>query len=72
MVLRDENVGRHPEAYGLMRPVVMVDFATSHGGHQPGEHDGLRDGYAAPRISYHRLYVSLDDWLAAGNADPRS
>ena len=70
-IISDENVRYHDAAYGLKRPVVMAEMPVVTGGHNPGEHDGIRDGYAAPNTSWLRVYASLEDWLAAGNEDPR-
>ena len=69
-IIKDENVGKHEAAAGLDKPVVLAQVSFCHGGHEPGDHDGIRDGYLAPRMEYKRIYCSLADWLAAGNPHP--
>ena len=73
MVLKDEHLQYHPAASGLERPVVMWDTTVEVApGHHPGEHDGIRDGYAPPQRVFRRIDCSLAEWLEAGNPDPRA
>ena len=42
-------------------------------GHQPGEHDSIRDGESSGKMDTrkcHVVYAPLADWLAAGNEKP--
>jgi hypothetical protein len=72
-ILNDAYLWRHDAAAGLAGPVVM--FGTVQGGtdaYGPGTHDGIRDGAGnGARGRIMRGYVSLADWMAAGNRDPR-
>lgn len=72
ILLGAENLWRHEAAAGLKTPVVMCDGSYVVGGHDAGDHDGLRDGYSPGVRKFFRVYASLEDWLAAGNPDPRS
>ena len=62
------------DAAGIAQPLVY--WSEPYGetaGYDAGTHDGMRDGMsggAGPK-GWTRIYCSLDDYLAAGNPDPR-
>lgn len=76
MVVTAENYRYHYQAaYGLAQPLVM--WSEPHGGisgYAAGTHDGMRDGDfgGAAARGYTRYYANLDEFIAAGNPDPRA
>ena len=62
------------DAAGLAQPLVF--WSEPYGGlsgYEAGTHDGMRDGSfggAKPR-GWTRFYANLQDYLDAGNPDPR-
>lgn len=74
-VLAAENYRYHyMDAAGLVQPLVF--WSEPYGGtasYEAGTHDGMRDGASggAPIQGWIRYYANLQDYLEAGNPDPR-
>lgn len=77
MVISSATAKRyHVQAWDFACEGDVVMFTTGSrwiGGHEAGEHDGIRDGASYGRMDTrhnHVVYVPLADWLAAGYPRP--